>query len=225
MKIVSEYRFSGKTYFHTIASRSGFDIVAPFHEPTKERLGSIWNFTVDLFPLRRKYLVTFEGKWVGRSPDQNAIKLFKQLKNIDDSDDSHDSDTEDSTLIDHDCPNIDGSLRQYGLLDEEFLLCRNDGERSHLLKKSTFVLIMEPYMSHSSHHFQIRVHEALRYGAIPVIVGGTKSMPFSETLDWDRAALFFPMARLPELHFLLRTISDEDIFAYKRQGSMYWEVF
>ena len=60
-----------------------------------------------------------------------------------------------------------------------------------------------------------------------MIVGGdTKSMlPFSERLDWNRAALFLPLARLTELHFLLRTFSDEDLFARKRQGNLFWRNY
>ena len=201
--------------------RSDFDIVAPFHhEPMKGRLlGSIWDSTVDLLPLRRRYLVTFEGKWVGRSGDQSAIELLHRLKNR--------STEEDSILIDHDCPNIDEFLEQYGLRDEEFFLCRYESERSNLLQESTFVLIVAPKSSHSSHHFQMRLYEALRYGAVPVIVGGdAKSMmPFSERLDWNRAALFLPLARLPELHFLLRTFSDEDLFARRRQGNLFWRNY
>ena len=33
------------------------------------------------------------------------------------------------------------------------------------------------------------------------------------------------MARLPELHFILRTLSDEDVFARKRQGNMFWRDY
>ncbi|KAI5694116.1 hypothetical protein M8J75_010856 [Diaphorina citri] len=66
---------------------------------------------------------------------------------------------------------------------------------------------------------QMRLYEALKYGAVPVIVGGDSVMlPFEEVLDWNKILIPLPVARIPELHLLLRSISDEDIVAFRHQG-------
>ena len=45
-------------------------------------------------------------------------------------------------------------------------------------------------------------------------------LPFGELLDYRRSTLFVPLARLPELHFLLRSIPDQDLFSMRNQGRM-----
>ena len=45
-------------------------------------------------------------------------------------------------------------------------------------------------------------------------------LPFGELLDYRRSTLFVPLARLPELHFLLRSIPDPDLFSMRNQGRM-----
>ena len=74
--------------FTMSAFRPGFDIVAPFHHATEVHSRSVWSSTVELLPLRRKYLVTFEGKMVAKAPETSVIK---QLNNIDSSKNSSSS--------------------------------------------------------------------------------------------------------------------------------------
>lgn len=208
-------------HFDRTSFRFRFDMVAPFHAPT-ENLKVLWHSTVDLLPLHRKYLVTFEGKWSGVSQGKYAMKLLGLVQNIDIDD------TEDHALIDHECPHLDKSLQQYNTRDEEFLLCHNRKERANLLMNSTFVLIIVPLKSLTTHHFQIRLTEALRYGAIPVIVGDidpASSLPFSEVVDWHKTAIIIPAARLPELHFLMRSFTDADLFTFRRQGNLIWRTY
>ena len=207
--------------FDRTAFRFGFDIVAPFHA-SAENLKVSWQSTVDLLPLHRKFLITFEGKWSGINQRNYAMKLLGLLQNIDADD------TEDHAHIDHQCLHQDESLKQYDTQDEEFLLCRNSKERAVLLKNSTFVLIIAPVKSLTTHHFQIRLTEALRHGAIPVVVGDVNpvsSLPFSEVVDWRKAAVIIPAARLPELHFLMRSFTDADLFTLRRQGNLIWRTY
>uniref|UniRef100_A0A8D9DRV7 glucuronosyl-galactosyl-proteoglycan 4-alpha-N-acetylglucosaminyltransferase n=1 Tax=Cacopsylla melanoneura TaxID=428564 RepID=A0A8D9DRV7_9HEMI len=66
---------------------------------------------------------------------------------------------------------------------------------------------------------QMRLYEALKYGAVPVIIGGDDvNLPYEEVLDWKRIAIRLPVARLPELHLLLRSVPDEDIVSFRHQG-------
>lgn len=50
-------------------------------------------------------------------------------------------------------------------------------------------------------------------------------LAYDEVLQWRRACIFLPKARITELHFLLRTIPDEDVLLMRRQGRMIWEKY
>lgn len=63
-------------------------------------------------------------------------------------------------------------------------------------------------------------------GAVPVILGGDQiKLAYDEVIQWGRVAIFLPKARVTELHFLLRTIPDEDIVRFRRQGRLVWERY
>ncbi|KAG7294998.1 hypothetical protein JYU34_022594 [Plutella xylostella] len=100
--------------------------------------------------------------------------------------------------------------------------------RRSVLRESTFVLILAPndrsYVSTAL--LQARLYEALRSGAIPVILGGDRvQLPYNEVIDWRRAAILLPKARVTELHFFLRAISDADLLAFRRHGRVLWERY
>ena len=59
-------------------------------------------------------------------------------------------------------------------------------------------------------------------GAIPVIIGGDYlRLPFDEVIDWRLAAIRLPIARITELHFLLRSYSDSDLIDLRRNGQLF----
>lgn len=96
------------------------------------------------------------------------------------------------------------------------------------MRDSTFVLILAPADNRyaTTALLQARLYEALRSGAIPVVLGGDRiRLPFDEVLDWRRATLCIPKARVTELHFLLRAMSDADLLAFRRQGRVLWERY
>ncbi|VVC95408.1 unnamed protein product [Leptidea sinapis] len=110
----------------------------------------------------------------------------------------------------------------------DWALCGTDRSRRAVLKDSTFVLILAPSDQNyaSTALLQARLYEALRSGAIPVILGGDRiRLPFDEVLDWRRATIALPKARISELHFLLRALSDADLLAFRRQGRVLWERY
>ena len=66
---------------------------------------------------------------------------------------------------------------------DEWQLCKNEKERGIILKESTFTLV--PCMINdtfvSTPVFLVRLFEALKFGAIPVILGGDQiELPFDE---------------------------------------------
>jgi alpha-1,4-N-acetylglucosaminyltransferase EXTL3 len=46
-----------------------------------------------------------------------------------------------------------------------------------------------------------------------------------QVIDWCRAAICIAGERIPELHWLLRTIPDNDILLMRRQGRMLYEKY
>lgn len=110
----------------------------------------------------------------------------------------------------------------------DWALCGTDRSRRSILRDSTFVLILAPadrtYATTAL--LQARLYEALRSGAIPVILGGDRiRLPYDEVLDWRRATMMLPKARVTELHFLLRALTDADLLAFRRQGRVLWERY
>lgn len=110
----------------------------------------------------------------------------------------------------------------------DWALCGTDRSRRSILRDSTFVLILAPadrtYVSTAL--LQARLYEALRSGAIPVILGGDRiRLPYDEVLDWRRAVLSLPKARVTEVHFLMRALSDADLLVFRRQGRVLWERY
>lgn len=44
-------------------------------------------------------------------------------------------------------------------------------------------------------------------------------------LDWCKAAICLAGERIPELHWLLRTVPDNDILLLRKQGRMFYEKY
>lgn len=110
----------------------------------------------------------------------------------------------------------------------DWALCGTDRSRRSVLRDSTFVLILAPGDSSyaTTALLQARMYEALRSGSIPVLLGGDRiRLPYDEVLDWRRAVLSLPKARVTELHFLLRALTDSDLLAFRRQGRVLWERY
>ncbi|KRX22636.1 Exostosin-like 3, partial [Trichinella nelsoni] len=95
-----------------------------------------------------------------------------------------------------------------------------------LLIQSTFSLIVVPD-AHviSSHLLQSRLYESLKFGAIPVIFSTEVRLPFDEILDWRKAVVKLPLARLPELHFVIRSLDDAELLELRRQGRLFWQHY
>ena len=104
-------------------------------------------------------------------------------------------------------------------------LCWSQKSRAEVLKVSTFTLIPQSENKHGQIMSIIRLIEALQYGAIPVIISDNLLLPFSDIIDWHRAAIILPSAQFPQMHFILRTILVNDILDIRRQGRFLWETY
>ncbi|KAJ8956808.1 hypothetical protein NQ318_014222 [Aromia moschata] len=198
--------------------------------------GDVWQECAPMLPVRRKYLLSFQGEMNRNhnaaspqpSSKQNGSTQNSELDKfiIDHLQQLAKSDTSDNFFFDFECTlatdeNINVETR-------DWILCGTESSRKSILRKSTFVLIFAPGYGEliSTTLLQARVYEALRSGAIPVILGGDQiQLTYNEVIQWKRIVIFLPKVRVTELHFLLRAIPDEDILLFRQQGRLVWERY
>ncbi|XP_058129438.1 exostosin-3 [Anopheles ziemanni] len=215
--------------------RPGFDLISPpiLGPPG----GDVWQECVPMLPARRKYLLSFQGELNGQNGSMGG-EMGPRLPGTDDTE----ADTVDEFIIEHLKDMSSGRTQDHFLLQFECVpateqrnpsnvrdwsLCGTDNSRKSVLKDSTFALLLAPGGgSVSSTLLQARLYEALRAGAIPLILGGDQvQLPYADTIDWRRVVIALPKARITELHFLLRAIPDADLLTMRRQGRLVWERY
>ncbi len=179
-----------------------------------------WRNNHHLLPVRRRYLLSFVGSKQDSPMSQTeslVISIIHEIKP---------DKTDDDAYVDVSCikdPSV--SLPE----GSDWALCGHLESRADILRSSTFALIFAPDRPLlSTGTFQRRLTEALKCGAIPVVLGAAYphlTLPFSEVLDWKSALVSLPYARVTELHFVLRSFTDADLFSMKRQGSLIWQSY
>ncbi|XP_036341823.1 exostosin-3-like [Rhagoletis pomonella] len=207
--------------FELLQFRPNYDIVVPpiLGPPG----GDVWQECALMVPARRTYLLSFQGelrpadKTVQSHPLDDFIldHLAEMAKGA----------TQDKFLLQFTCMPATEQSDKVAFVD--WALCGTDSSRKSILKESTFVLILPPLEKRISSTLMLaRLYEALRSGAIPVILGADEvRLPYAETIDWRRLALLLPKARITELHFLLRAVQDADLLQMRRQGRLIWERY
>lgn len=224
--------------FYRHQFRNEFDlIVPPILGPPG---GDIWQECANMVPARRKYLLSFQGEMqtmqlatTSRQIDDAEIDLerLEDENNLDNFIIQHLKDmssgsTLDKFFIQFQC--IPATGEQTMSEASDWSLCGTDSSRKEVLKQSTFALILAPANTTfvSTCSIQARLYEALRSGAIPVILGGDQIiLSYDEVISWRRAVIFLPKARVTEMHFLLRAVPDNDLIFMRRQGRMIWERY
>lgn len=185
-------------------------------------------------PVKRKYLFTFQGERVeslksslqegppqsleeeieANPPADYDDRIIGTLKAVQDS-------HLDQVLVEFTCKNPQPSL------PTEWALCEEREDRMEVLKVSTFALVIAPGDGHlvASAGCGMRLFEAMEVGTIPVVLGDHVSLPYHHFIRWSEAAIIVPKPRVTELHFLLRSLSDNDMLAMRRQGRFLWETY
>jgi len=186
--------------------RPGFDLLVP---PLLGPPGSdVWYDLPSITPARRRYLMSFSGhSLVNSSFIQRSLEQLQASK------------TSDEFYFELQCS--DGSRHQ-----REMGVCGSSHTRAAVLKQSTFVLIFLTDVV--TIDVQLRLYEALKMGAVPIIVGQHNRkflFPYEDFIDWNRALIPLAASRLPELHFISRSVTDRDILAFRRQGRILWENY
>ncbi|XP_068145127.1 exostosin-3 [Drosophila tropicalis] len=199
--------------------RPNYDIIVPpiLGPPG----GDVWQECASMVPARRKYLLTFQGEL--RPPPDTSNPLDDFI--LEHLADMAKGSTQDQFMLQFQC--VPATEQQESDSQADWTLCGTDSSRKLLLKDSTYALILPPLNQRVSSTLMLaRIYEALRSGAVPVILGADElRLPYAETLDWRRAALLLPKARITELHFLLRAVQDADLLLLRRQGRLIWEKY
>lgn len=189
--------------------REGFDlIVPPILGPPG---GDIWQDCAPMVPARRKYLLSFQGEMKAtrttptpRQVDDAEVDLERLAvdeNNLDNFIIQHLKEmttgtTLDKFFIQFEC--IPASEDRKTIEPLDWSLCGTDSSRKAILKDSTFALILAPSNATfvTTSFMQARLYEALRAGAIPVVLGGDQILLcYNEVISWRRAAIFLPKAR------------------------------
>ncbi|XP_045106982.1 exostosin-3-like [Portunus trituberculatus] len=217
-----------QSHFDATVFRPGFDLVTPplLGLPG----GDLWKNLPPIVPAKRKYLLSFQGELPRlrsylektQQPPPNSPRLREEMAMVEELRRLEHTHTDDRFLLHFTCRGGGG----YGDL-EEWRMCDTESMRTQVLRESTFSLVLAPPSPQelTTVTLQARVYEALKYGAVPVVLGNHVELPLSETIDWRKLALVLPKARVTEIHFLLRSLSDADLLFMRRQGRMVWERF
>ena len=202
--------------------RTGFDVILPPAPPGPARLIT-WHQLPLLVPVIRPYLLVFQGQRDPSLPGEEELGR-QERQTVAALQDMKLKETTDKFLLSFSCQTPDRSLETER---SEWWLCEGREERLARLKEATFCLILPPadLALLSSPSLLTRLMECLAASSVPVIMSADLLLPFSEVIQWSSAAIILPRQRITELHFLLRTLPQPDIFSLKRQGRRLLETY
>lgn len=233
-----------QSFYTSQQFRNGFDIVLPPIFPVLRTAWKGGKFGPSYTPARRKYIISFQGSREEHEPNHQGaggngdhilsrkLKWFEARRTTTQKDLDVESTilnefyklkkfSEDEFLLDFQCG--DGFCDGNGV---GWCLCGNSEQRTSVLGESTFALILATDLEFvSTVTFLQRLSEALQYGAIPVILGGDVALPFGDFIHWNEAVIILPVGRVTELYYLLKTIQDNDLLSFRRQGAILWETY
>ena len=200
----------GLSSFHSRRTyRNNFDLsVIPV---TRIVTGEVWQKAPFQLPAVRKYFLSFEGE-LSNSSSMQGITVNDLNELTAEASDFH---------IRISCQGQRSSLQ-----NNVWSLCGNATYRATVLMCSTFTLILGPTDRNASWDtVLVQLVEALQYGAIPVILADRIVLPFNDMINWKEAAVILPEARVTEVNFVLRTMTNEDLLNMRRQGRFLWETY
>lgn len=183
--------------------RDNIDLVIPSIFQAPNTYESIVGSIPLQSPLSRKYFASYFGE-TSDQPMGDDLELQNILQTI------HRSSIDDMFLFIYNC----GPSTNQQCYDE----------REKMIELSTFLIVIPNEQYTLDRNSNDLIYLALSRGAIPVIVGKERiRLPFDEVLDWRLASILVPTARLPEIHFILRSLSPGDLYSLKYHGRRIFE--
>ncbi|KAF4528808.1 hypothetical protein B566_EDAN017311 [Ephemera danica] len=162
--------------------RLGFDILVP--PAMGPPGGDVWQECAPMLPARRRVLLSYQGELQARLPteelDQFVVSHLQGLIR---------STTSDRFILNFSCPRDSPVTAAAQSKSGEWLPCGTEASRSAVLRSSTYTLILAPSTTNllATPLILSRFSEALKHGAIPVLLGDHLMLPFAETLVWRKA--------------------------------------
>ncbi len=101
-------------------------------------------------------------------------------------------------------------------------ICNDQQQFKKILENSMFNLL---YNIKDYPRLIKGIIDSFKCGAIPVLIGEAPPLPFSNVIDFKKAMLVIPSARITETHFILRTMNKIDVFSMKRKGRFVFETY
>ncbi|KAG2462730.1 EXT2 protein, partial [Polypterus senegalus] len=89
-----------------------------------------------------------------------------------------------------------------------------------ILQESTFCVVLRGVRLG-----QAALSDVLQAGCVPVILADSYILPFSEVLDWKRAAVVIPEDNLSEMYSILKSIPARQVEEMQRQARWFWEAY
>ncbi|XP_010343713.2 exostosin-like 1 isoform X6 [Saimiri boliviensis] len=117
------------------------------------------------------------------------------------------------------CP-WDGRCEQDPGPGQDLPVCLFRTQRWEMLPNATFCLI-------SGHHPQAasRFLQALQAGCIPVLLSPRWELPFSEVIDWTKAAIVADERLLLQVLAALQEMSPAQVLALRQQTQFLWDAY
>lgn len=219
--------------YSTSGERRQYNIlIPPVTARTRGAGEPVWKDLPPLLPALRQVLFAFEGAAAAAAKAGEAgpplgthwinDRKLRTLK------EAIAANTNDKVVISADCAGGVGGGGEGGGEEEgdfgEWSLCGTPQSRAQTLSRATFSLVIGSRTGSAGPATFTRLMEALRWGAVPVILG-LGHLPLDSVIDWERAALLLPSTSLGELHYILRNIGTDSVLEYRKQGRFLWETY
>ncbi|XP_078504416.1 exostosin-1a-like [Lissotriton helveticus] len=191
----------------TAAHRPGFDVSLPlFPREHPERGGT--QGAASLLPTARRYLLVFKGKRYLTGIGSETRNALHHLHNGQDmlllTTCRHGRDWE--RHQDERCPRDNAEYSRY--------------DYQELLHNSSFCLVPRGRRLGS-----FRFLEALQAACVPVLLSNGWELPFSEVIDWKKAAIIGDERLLLQIPSIIRSISPDRVLALRQQTQFLWDTY
>ncbi|XP_029475083.1 exostosin-like 1 [Rhinatrema bivittatum] len=198
-----------KASFYAERFRPGFDVSIPlFSKDHPQKGGEKGWLEQNAVPPGKKYLLAFKGKryltGIG-SDTRNALHHIHNGKDIISlTTCKHGKDWEKHT--DSRCARDNDQYERF--------------DYQELLRNSTFCLIPRGRRLGS-----FRFLEALQAACVPVLLSNGWELPFSEVVDWRKAAVVGDEKLLLQIPSTVRCIHSDKILAFRQQTQFLWDAY
>ena len=183
--------------------RVDYDFLIPHLAlPSTTNNSELWKLMPDLLPIHRKYFIYYSKAITDRTKQIGAA--LKQLTDFNSNNDVY---------IKTYCENNSFNTNCFWCQSEL------DKERYSFLLNSTFALIFT-----DDPRFFTDVIEAFFHGAIPVVIGNYRLMPFGDIINWKLACVFVSYQRIPKLLLKVKTLVIDNVVSLKTQRRFLFET-